>query len=295
MIIEDISKDEVVIREGKHKFFKKRHRVKLTFHNGRSYISFNPDEKCYEIKLSKNQPQDLWRSWELYHEVHHLDKYLLMPKWLMGDLFNLTQFDFPKINLDKVLEDILNNLNNQYSNLREDHRKKILDGFIDAYGILFEHIEKLGHPQHKAFLNVFEDFRIELHIQEEHNGLEGFSKIKMALDGIIRAFTHINEVLENLGLFPIGFILPFSMEELSKFYRLYDFQVIFLSDYSEKEVYQAYKHTLRRYLKNIPKQAFADRKRVKLELERINSILRELKTSSAWKSSVKSPFSFLRF
>lgn len=282
MIIEDISKDGVVLKNENSRFFKKRIETGLFFHNGRSYIKFNRDTNEYEIWLSKNQPDDLWESYDLIHEVHHLQKELMFPKWMAGEVFQIDKTYLPTLDLNKIINGILDDYAVRFSYLNEHLKAKLMKALIQAHSSFFKHVESYGVPQHTGFLNAFEDIGIENHINFAHSEIskrtDNYALI--TLNNLMESLNDLSDIIKQItGGFSLLFAIPFtSKKELESFYEYYDLAIYFSSaKLTPESYYQTYYHGLRRLIKKIPRKAFADRYRTKLELKRIKSTLKELK------------------
>lgn len=288
MIVEDISKDEVVVRDERKRFFKKRYRLKLSFYDGRSFIRFNPNENLYEIFLSNTnpkRPEELWNNYDLNHEVHHTWEGALFPEWMVGKVFRLIDHQFPSISLEELLKKELENFSNRFSMLRDEEKEELVGAFIEARIFFYNHVKRLDHPQPIAFLNAFEDLMIEAHMGDSHPNVEVSQNFSSnTLRNYILMVEKITEIVSKIfaGRL-IMHIFVISRTELEKIYRIYDlsFLSFFKKGSTEKEFYKMYYKALKKFIyKEIPKKAFADRYRAMLELVRVDKILKELKKKS---------------
>ena len=289
MIIEDISKDEVTLKNENSRFFKKRIKVGLHFYNGKSYIEFNRENNEYEIWLSEDQPEDLWESYELLHEAHHLQKELMFPKWMAGEVFRIDKANLPTLNLERILNNAKDNYEERFSCLNECLKKELLNALENAFIHFHKHVRSYGDPQHIGLLNAFEDIAIESHINHAHPEIGEFQsemekRIEtysfITLDQLIESLEGISKIIKQIsGGFSLLFTIPFtSRGELEDFYTYYDLGIWFPSEkLTPESYYQIYYYGLKRVMKKLPRKAFADRYRAKLELERIKNILKKYK------------------
>lgn len=284
MIIESVDQDEVRVKDDTKRIFNKK-KFLISFDNGISRTFFDEEENAYRIILSKNSTpeklDDLISCYDLIHEVHHLQKALLYPRWEADRVFGI-KIRFDDFGLEEYLIEQFSKTFEGLKILDKRYSEEIKEKLRVAIAHFIIHVKSMPLPRPIAYLNAFEDMRIETHMRLYHseikkpanfssNTLDNFSKALMELSNTIRMIT---------GGFSVLFTIPFtSHEELSGIYEFYDLIVIVFRDYiSPEDYYEDYYRKLRKFKKQkIPRKAYADRYRADLELKRIKSTLKELK------------------
>jgi len=284
MRIEHIDKDEVVVKDETKRIFNKK-RFLLSFHDGTSHAVFDPEENTYKIILSRNnkpkKPDDLMLCYDLVHEVHHFQEAHLYPQWWAIRVFDLRPEAYETSVDEYLVEQLSNDIKNRLMHLSKETYEKIMDSFLNAIGHFIRHVGSIPLPRPLAFLNAFEDLKIEYHMKFFHPEVKKSANYSSGtLDNFTKSFSELKKIIKELtGGFSLVFQLPFtSYDELCNIYQWYDLKVILKNRINPEDYYKSYYSGLKKFKKeSIPRKAYADRYRANLELKRIKSILRELK------------------
>jgi len=282
MIIEDISKDEITVFDETRKFLKKRVRLILSFHDGKACIRFNEKEKMYEVLLPQNtpkEPEELIRDYNLNHEYHHIWRVICLPIWLG------VRDDFPfktdsRIDLETLQDNLLMNFISGLNRLNEIDRKIVSEKVLKATSYFLSYVKSLELPQPLAFLNAFEDYAIELHLKTMHENLRNSQTYTMeALKNFIEYVERVQAIIRDIVGIPILIPIPLTPTkvELERVYQYFDFQAMLIHKVHPDDYYKSYLSYGKSVLSKTHKKAFADRYRIKLELERVKNVRKELK------------------
>lgn len=233
MIIERIDRDEIEIKDETKRFFGRR-RIPLVFCEGKSHIIFNYDENTYKIFLSREEErglEDLRTSYDLVHEIHHLQKNLLFPRWEAGRIFKLNSRIHNVSFNEVIINEYIQNIVNRLELLNENHPqvKNLKEELRIAFSYFIRHVDSLpaSLPYPYKYLNVFEDIQIQFHMNRLHPEANAPNIPSVAIDNFLKAFGNLTNIVKRISGFPILYPAPFtSSKELEIIYFWYDILAI---------------------------------------------------------------------